>query len=159
MAENRCSDTLTTPKKIFGLKRVSNNSESISKKKHFPYFSKTILVEIIKNVEKKFLRKNHLFLGDGCFWTVFDRWSLPAWLKIWNLILTWPKIAKIRQNHIFWPFGTKTTINRAFCEWFWSHKRHQIQSNFLEKMTKWNHFYVLNWTCNPNSSATYTGPS
>ena len=40
MAENRCSGTLTTPKKIFGLKCVSDNSESISKKKYFSIFEK-----------------------------------------------------------------------------------------------------------------------
>jgi hypothetical protein len=46
-------------------------------------------------VEKKFLRKNHFFLGYGWFYTDFDRWSLSAWLKIRILLIIWPKLGKL----------------------------------------------------------------
>ena len=89
LQDPRCKIDFT----IFGLKRVSDNSESISKKIDFSIFFKETSVKIIKNVEKETLRKNHFFQGHGCFWTVFDRWPLSAWLKIRNLFLTWPNFA------------------------------------------------------------------
>ena len=116
MAENRCSGTLTTPKQNFWFKRVSDNSESISEKNDFLILFKEISVEIIKNVEKKILRKNQFFLGHGCFWTVFDLWSLSAWFKIRNLFLTWPMLIFVLWVLLYITF--KAAINYVIYLWF-----------------------------------------
>ena len=59
---------LNDTKKFFGLKRVLENSDSISKKEYvFRFFSKKLRLKSSKMSKKKFLRKNHFFLGHGCF--------------------------------------------------------------------------------------------
>ena len=73
---------------FLGLECVLDNSKKVSKKIFLDFFSKKSSGQNHQKYrEKKFQWKNHFFLGYGCFWTIFHRWSRSAWLKNWNLFL------------------------------------------------------------------------